>query len=462
MANEHNIRTFTAADIEQYHKGLLSAKERHALEKAALEDPFLADALEGYTTAGVNTSADIAELKKRLSERVDKRKVIPIIAPGSRSSFPWLRAAAMIILIAGAGLLVYQFAFNNKSKNIAQLDSTKKEEIKAADSGNITTPVISAQNKPIVETTSVQQKNNLTTENNKTTTKQNFGSGLIKTDSISYNHETVEKKTQALTTAPSKIADDKTAQTNKADIKDEKKELAKEEVKTLANKAKQNASAAPQQNEGVFYKESVVTDRKANNQYRNTNIFRGRITDANNNPVPFANVTNPADNVGTYSDAKGYFNLTSPDSVLKVQIRSIGFENNNVQLRNNVTNNQVVMQDDRNSLAEVVISNKKPNAAARSHDANIRLEEPEPADGWDNYDTYLINNLNVPEEIKTKRGSGDVEVSFEVDKNGGPINIKVEKSLCTKCDEEAIRLVKEGPKWKHKVKKTRTTVTVPF
>ena len=52
MANDNNIKKFTASDIEKYHKGQLSAKERHDLEKAALDDPFLADALEGYSTAG--------------------------------------------------------------------------------------------------------------------------------------------------------------------------------------------------------------------------------------------------------------------------------------------------------------------------------------------------------------------------------------------------------------------------
>jgi TonB family protein len=56
-----------------------------------------------------------------------------------------------------------------------------------------------------------------------------------------------------------------------------------------------------------------------------------------------------------------------------------------------------------------------------------------------------------------------VEVSFEVNKLGDPINIRIEKSLCDKCDKEAIRLIKEGPKWKRKAKKgKRTTVTVPF
>ncbi|MEK7225573.1 MAG: TonB family protein, partial [Bacteroidota bacterium] len=74
------------------------------------------------------------------------------------------------------------------------------------------------------------------------------------------------------------------------------------------------------------------------------------------------------------------------------------------------------------------------------------------------------NNLNAPEEIKTKQNNGgQVQVSFEVNKDGEPVNIKVEKSLCAKCDKEAIRLIKEGPKWRRNAnKKGRTTVTINF
>ena len=62
MSENNNIKRFTAADIEKYHKGLLSAKEKNALEKASLDDPFLADALEGYSTAGVYIADDMQEL----------------------------------------------------------------------------------------------------------------------------------------------------------------------------------------------------------------------------------------------------------------------------------------------------------------------------------------------------------------------------------------------------------------
>ena len=193
-----------------------------------------------------------------------------------------------------------------------------------------------------------------------------------------------------------------------------------------------------------------------------TNIFRGRVTDAYNNPLPFTNITNTEDNIGTYSDAKGYFNLVSSDSVLIVKISSIGFKTNNVKLHDTIANNQVFLEEDRSGLAEVVISNKKINSN-RSGNTMV-LEEPEPADGWSNFDIYLANNLKIPESFKDKQTatSGEVELSFDVTKEGEPINIKVKKSLCETCDKEAIRLIKEGPKWKRKTKKGKATVTVSF
>ncbi|HET6994494.1 MAG TPA: hypothetical protein VFI06_05915, partial [Chitinophagaceae bacterium] len=114
MSNGNNIKIFTAADIEKYHKGQLSAKEMHELEKAALDDPFLADALEGFATPGININEDIAELRRRLSENTERAKVIPIHTAG-RSKFPWLRAAVAIVLVAGAGLLAYEFLYKAKA-----------------------------------------------------------------------------------------------------------------------------------------------------------------------------------------------------------------------------------------------------------------------------------------------------------------------------------------------------------
>ena len=128
MADDHIIKNFTAADIEKYHKGLLSSKERHDLEKAALDDPFLADALEGYAVARVNANADITDLKRRLAERTEQAKIIPIQKAGK--PFPWLRIAVIAILIAGTGILSYQVLFKNRSgeNSIAESNSPAKQK----------------------------------------------------------------------------------------------------------------------------------------------------------------------------------------------------------------------------------------------------------------------------------------------------------------------------------------------
>lgn len=106
MANDNNIKEFTALDIEKYHKGLLSPKEMHDMEKAALDDPFLADALEGYATEGVQITTDIAELKERLTQKTERSKTTPLYG-GNSNPFPWLRAAAMVVLLIGAAIMTY-------------------------------------------------------------------------------------------------------------------------------------------------------------------------------------------------------------------------------------------------------------------------------------------------------------------------------------------------------------------
>ncbi len=463
MSHKNNDRIYTAADIEKYHTGLLSAKKMHALEKAALDDPFLADALEGYDISGVNVNADITELKNRLAKRtIEENKVVPF-ASGKTTSFSWWKIAAMFLLIAGAGIIVYQFGFNNKSNDIAQ--SLQKEIAKpeTQDSGklNLFTPVDSGKNSNYImpgqenelAKTEINKLSPDTSANEQVAKKNTKPKGII-------NETVAQADVSTVTNAPLAKQDENQNETlNKRSVaKEEESKAEKNNSEILAARsAKQKRTSAP-----VLSGESKVKIPQGMAMNR-ANIFRGMVTDANNNPLPFTNITNTEDKIGTYSDVKGNFILTSPDSVMNVQVSSIGFESNNVQLLNNVAGNKVLLQEDRSSLAEIVISSKKPNSN-RARNNTMVLEEPEPVDGWSNYDIYLANNLKLPESIRDKQTgtSGEVELSFDITKEGEPVNITVKKSLCETCDKEAIRLVKEGPKWKRKTKKGKASVTVSF
>ncbi len=491
MAIDNNIKNFTATDIEKYHRGLLSNKEMHDLEKAAMDDPFLADALEGYAIAGVNAGNDITDLKKRLSEKMEGGKLVMMNA-APQKSFRTLRAAIFLAFVAGASLLIYQFGFNKKSAQIASAETASKEDKKINDTAINSTilPVgTTTIEKPVSETSAENSKKELTiksapAEIRDIASAPGAGKDVINNPSKVTSNVTpndgVENKPQLKremapipAPAPIKSTNEKADDYKISDKIAERKDIEKEEaLKTFSLKGKKrdanDLGLITKEKEAAQNNRDAAASPKLNQQgFSNqaTNLFRGRVTDADNKGVPFAKVINVQDNnAGTYTDPNGNFNLIYPDTVLTVQVRSIGFDNTNVQLRNNVITNQVIMQEDRKSLSEVVVSNQKPIVTNNSRAANIKLEEPEPADGWENYDTYVSNNLEVPEDVKTKQvGSGAVEVSFEVNKNGQPVNIKVEKSLCPKCDAEAKRLIKEGPKWKQNAtKKGKTTVTISF
>ena len=122
MSEASNHKSFTIGDIERYHRGTMPAVERNALEKAALDDPFLADALDGF--AFTNTpAADIQYLQKRLEEKSGTKKIYPI---GRRLN--WLQVAATVILLAGAAWFLFTTDLFNKREIAVASPGSKKQE----------------------------------------------------------------------------------------------------------------------------------------------------------------------------------------------------------------------------------------------------------------------------------------------------------------------------------------------
>jgi hypothetical protein len=455
--NEKKHINYSAADIERYHKGLMTAKEMNALEKAALDDPFLADALEGYAIVPVQAENDIALLDNKLEKRISESKIIPL----RKTNYTWLRIAAAFIIIAGAGVLAYNSIFQYKKRNVAtieQKEATDKQntledtaEKKLTDTASI--PAEAGRKEEEAGYIASKKDKAAKSETVTTTEKE-----VIKNEDAQPAAAPVQEKLED-------VAINKDEALNKPDtIKQLSAEQARNangyaRAKTSDDAAKAKKEIAQDKNK--FLNEATVA-KGIQAQNNKTNYFRGQVMDANNSPLPFANVTIVPDNIGTYTDVKGNFVLISPDSILDVKIRSVGFENNNARLQNNIASNSIILQQDTKNIPSTVLNTNKANTERKRQD-NMKVEEPEPADGWYNYDTYIANNIKISDEIKTKTSpSSQVELSFEVNKYGEPINIKVEKSVCKECDEEAIRLLKEGPKWKKKKKSKRAKVSVGF
>ncbi len=120
---KENNKKYNAIDFARYHSGAMPPEEMHALEKAALEDPFLADALDGYVYSK-DTKKELDEIKMRLDEKSKKRKVFTI---SSLSSGTWWKIAAMVILFAGAGYYFYATNSEKETSLVVKTDAPKKQ-----------------------------------------------------------------------------------------------------------------------------------------------------------------------------------------------------------------------------------------------------------------------------------------------------------------------------------------------
>jgi len=450
VSEEKNIINYTAADIEKYWKGTLSAAEMHAMEKAAMDDPFLADALEGYKNISL-ADAGLDSLKEKLDKRVGA--VVPILNL-KRKRFTWVRAAAAIIIIIGIGLLVQQLVFNDRNRNsmaILEKENKKPESVVKNDQlkpDSINKKEVSAKSDSLV----YKQKQETSTSANLNTYAFTPLDTVRKTDIANAELKKTENESvppgdlKAVASAERKVDPAKEEALFKRTSDDSTKPLNDKQFNTASSVAKPKANQA-------FYKTSNVGAVG----FELSNKYNYRVVDAQKNPVPFANVMNTRDNIGTYTDIRGNFNLLSSDSVLDVQIRSLGYNAANYTLvPSNVQSGDLVLKEDERKET-FVQSRKVVSSLSRKDSAEI--EEPEV--GWGNYNTYVANNIQIPENVRPKNTRSDVELSFDIDKNGQPINIKVTRSSqCKECDEEAKRLLKEGPKWKRKGKKSKATISI--
>lgn len=102
MNNEEKNIVFTADDIEKYFEGRLLPQQMHALEKAALNDPFLADA-EG--DLGFVPGSDTAKIyiKNLLTNKEDSMN-FPDLSAAGKSNFKATIELGLLNVLGGRNL----------------------------------------------------------------------------------------------------------------------------------------------------------------------------------------------------------------------------------------------------------------------------------------------------------------------------------------------------------------------
>ncbi|MBX3255465.1 MAG: carboxypeptidase-like regulatory domain-containing protein [Chitinophagaceae bacterium] len=448
--HEHNnhIKTYTAQDIDRYLNRQMPEAEMHALERAALEDPFLAEAIEGY----VNTSpGSVKNDIEKMAAALDKKTNTRVVSIGFKK-FIWSAAAAVIILLGVATTWYWLRPASNsniaqKKETPAPLATPEVQSIEKDSSGLITAPAqepaaISSPAEKKVVPPQLPSGRLAGESTDRSAAKRE--EGYLQTDTVKKEAPSAEKAKRS--EAELKEADDLFLKRNQTT------DIPKDDVAAAATQAENQRSVS---------------------EYIAPRIFSGKITDDKNQALPFVNISIPNTPTSIYSDAQGNFRLTSADTQLVVQLKSVGFEGTKATLYSNTSNNIIQLTPSENSLAEIVVTGygttkKRTTPVAKQvkkeEDKEKEEAEAEPKDGWAAYDAYMMNNSRLPDANSHPVLKGTVELSFTVNRHGTLTDFRVELSSCAVCEKEAIRLVKEGPAWKlvSGDKPTRVTLTMHF
>lgn len=444
MADQNIHINYSVTDIERYLQGRMSAKEMHDMERAALQDPFLADAIEGYSETPFGQShKHLNEITALLN--AEKKDATVVVMPVKK--FNWLSIAASVILIAGAGSASwYIFSLNNHPANdehIAQATVAKEQKADTLlqPAFNDTTAAIAQNYTP---PKNAQQKNN---EPYKVTV-DNLPATQPETIAPSAESETL------------KISEPENLDTGK----NKPLVIQKDDIAAAPVASTQAPVSAKAKTQNSFATADSVANRNKSIQYFNNNLvnqFKGRVTDNNNQPVANAVINAGDDLRAVYTDASGYFALTAPDSLLNVTVSSLGFVPAQAEIRSNFSNNIAVLPD-KQSLSEVVVTGYSTEKKALNKKA--ASDSLFPAGGWESFQDYVYKKLHKKSDSTNNGGtlSGDVEVEFLVREDGTPYNFNVVKSLNHANDAQAIDIIKNGPRWIGDRKNKKAKVTIPF
>ncbi len=413
-------------DIEKYRKGELTSAEMHALEKRALNDPFLADALEGAESiSSQDFSLDVSEIDKKL---LSKRK--------KESWFTPLRIAAGIILMIGSGVLFY--TFNQPEEQLA----LQNEEVPTVSSAD------SLVNKEEPKLLSLNQPKDETKTENEVNPKAETGPPLAKAEGSGETKPTAGISSSTQTTP---IVADEPARSDQV-VAEELSEIILDEKA----EEKEKIAAAPVQQE--FRKEATDKDMISRSKAKKSaaavaddsqlekRVVRGQVTSSEDGlPLPGVNVTVKETTTGTMTDMQGNYSLSIENEKQQLVFSFIGLQTSEISPSNKSTVD-VKLFEDVSQLSEVVVTGQGLKSDRDESEAPV-IKLAEPFGGRKAYDKYLENNLRYPQQALENKVKGKATINFMVGTDGSLRDFSVIKGLGYGCDDEVIRLVKEGPKW---------------
>lgn len=427
--------------IQQYLDGTLDPKQMHVLEKQALEDPFLAEALEGYSQ-NAHHGHDLSILQRQLHERImllqENKKVY---------DFTWQRlsvAAAAAVLFISAGVLFWmnfqkpeqKTALNIKQveANLTPLDSINKigdlsaKEKKAVEEHQSSLDVV-IRNKPELSIADVKKHHNIHLPNKSQPT-------LEITQPANKNIEVLSEPALSSNMSIDNKASDETSdllQGRAAGV-----QVSKSKGKAV------NLDEVLVTNYRTQRKKDLTSSITSINSVSMPvgNRISGKVVDKGGEPLRGVAIMDRLTKRATTTDASGNFSLNL-DSVGSLEIAYIGY--NTAEVKGKAGQElSIVLSENASTLSEVVVSGYS-STQSDSETQEVTINYAQPKNGWRDYNKYLEIAVKHPKGEPFR--AGKVKLSFDVNEGGELANFIIIRGFTDSYNREAINIVKNGPKW---------------
>jgi TonB family protein len=408
-------------DIEKYLKGELTTAERNALERKALEG------------AEQLPSDDFVNDIAALNEKIVSKKSVSVWSWSARI------AAGLIILLVSSYIIwtvvnpepVQDLAFEKSEPEV--IASTPTDSVNPIPETLSTPSAEQPSAGPSVRDKDVATRSTYPSKADAKPTQEIAGEPVLKNepaDEVVVSESKTEgaKAEEIPVTEPVAIA--------KSIEKEEAVSRAKAFDDTEERKSAKKKSAAP----AVAADKSDVSGLASS---VSQNVIRGQVTSAEDgSALSGVNVIIKGSSIGTVTDSQGNYEIEVNNLNPTLQYAFIGLKSTEVSPEDRKEVN-VKMAVDVAQLSEVVVTGYRGGGKPIS----LTVDLAHPEGGNRAYKQYLERNMHYPQEAKVNKIEGRVTIEFMVESDGTLSNFNILNGIGYGCDEELIRLVKEGPKW---------------
>lgn len=373
--------------ITKYHNGELDGKAMQQLEERALEDPFLAEAMDGFSEFSIHKN-DIIDLNERLKDRLSAKHYKGAV--GFLGFKNWYLAASVIILIGFISIYLNLPEENNSittdiplSAETKTMEKESPSEVLTYDTSSLK-EIIIEQSPMIVSLEKPETDPNEILASSDQVILEPSETSLFSPDSASKNENLI-------------------ASYSRKSVQD-------------------------------FAANGTTTASRSIMAVGQNNVVKGKVLGLDDKePLAGVSVLNTSTGIAAITDVKGEFQIVA-DADAKLSFHNLGYLKKESEIAINEKDSlRVYLKRDNASLAEVAVigygsDSKKQNAG--------------PKDGWAAFKKYLNEN----NELETNE-TGTVVVEFVINSSGDITDLKILKSLSKLADARAIYLIRNYPSW---------------